>query len=72
MGSVQQISVVSDDVRPKRLTIRSRMIPPLHTARHTTTHQGAAGESDQQTVWMKVRRIVRAFERGRGVEVRVR
>ena len=36
-GNVQQISVVSDDVRPRRLTIRSRMIPPFCQCGHTTT-----------------------------------
>ena len=42
IGNVQQISVVSDDVKPIRLMIRSRMISLLRTtARHTTTHKGA-------------------------------
>jgi len=40
MGSVQQINVVSEDVRPSRLTIRSRMIPSLA---HGETHHGPHG-----------------------------
>jgi len=59
IGSVQQISVVSDDVSPSRLMIRSRMIP---SSPGGEAHYDVAGESDQQAERVQVGRIVRSLE----------
>src|SRR5258707_2330569 len=63
IGSVQQITVVSDDVSPSMPTIRSHMIPSFaHFEAHLDPSGARGRESDQQTVGMEMRRIVRTGE----------
>jgi hypothetical protein len=67
IGSVQQTSVVTDDVSPSRLTARSRMDSSLARLRNTTSGRNERRRGlDQQAEGVQVRRIVRAAVGRRG------
>ena len=68
IGSVQQISVVSDDVSPRRLITRSRIDSSFAHDKAHHDPRWARQESDQQAVGMEVRRVVRAREDRNGTE----